>query len=431
MRFLLLNTLFEPDFDYRLANHTTLVGKSMPVTEVMVVDVWIPTGSRHEAPEAYGMSHFLEHMIFKGTATIAPSEFDRLIEGRGGITNAATSQDYTHYYITVTQSDMAEVLPAFAEMILAPGIPEQELERERLVVLEEMRRAADNPDHCTYQTLMAQLFPDHPYSRPVLGSMDSVAAITAEQMRTYHRQHYCPSQMVVAVAGGMAPETLIPLVEKAFGGFRDPWDNTQSVSAPFSCSPRSASVHHPRAEMTRLCLAWQTVSLHQWQDETYCELLAVILGSGRISRLVQRLREDYGWVRGIGCHHQSQDLAGYFSVSAHLDSQDVNRVEQVIRQEIVAVQQDGVTPAELARAKRSLQHEWLFSSESPAQMAGLFGYYSLMGGIAGLRSAWQCLQSATLEDVRLAAERYLGLDDYSLVRVSPTTVALGGSLTHD
>jgi predicted Zn-dependent peptidase len=430
MRDPLLNALFEPDFEHSFANGITLVGKSMPVTEVVAVDVWIPTGSRHEQPGEYGISHFLEHMIFKGTPTLAPGEFDRLIEGRGGITNAATSQDYTHYYIAVAQSDLEEVLPVFAELILGAGIPEGELERERLVVLEEMRRAADNPDHCTYHTLMEHLFPEHPYSRPVLGSMDSVAALTAAQLRAYHRRHYCPSRMVVAVAGGMDPEAMIATVEKSFACFGDAEPQPGSGVAGASSGedlwdgPRLLRVEreHPRAEMTRLCLAWPTVAVHQWQDGTYCELLAVILGSGRVSRLVQRLREDYGWVRGIGCHHHSQDLAGYFSISAHLHPQDLGRVEQVIRQEIAAVQQEGVTPAELARAKRSLQRELLFSSESPAQMASLFGYYCLMGSRTGLGLAWQCLHTATLEDIRRVANQYLPLDGYTLVTLSPAGV---------
>ncbi len=428
MRDPLLKTLFEPDCEHILSNGMTLVGKWLPVTEVAAVDVWIPTGSRHEQPGEYGISHFLEHMVFKGTPNFAPGEFDRVIEGRGGVTNAATSQDYTHYYITVAQSDLEEVLPVFAELILTAGIPEVELERERLVILEEIRRAADNPDHCVYHTLMQQLFPDHPYGRPVLGSMDAVAAITADQLRAYHRRHYCPSRMVVAVAGGMDPETMVGMVEQSFGQFGDadlqPGGGAAVSGHGVWDAPRLVRVNreHSRAEMTRLCLAWPTVAVHQWQDATSCELLAVILGGGRISRLVQRLREDYGWVRGIGCHHDSQALAGYFSVSAHLYRQDVERVEQVIRQEIAAVQQDGVTPAELARAKRSLQHELLFSSESPLHMAGLFGYHCLMGGSAGLALAWQCLQSATLEDIRRVADQYLSLDGYTLVTLGPAGV---------
>ncbi|MEN9270638.1 MAG: pitrilysin family protein, partial [Thermostichales cyanobacterium HHBFW_bins_127] len=406
-------------------NGMTVIVKSMPVTEVVAVDVWIKTGSRHDPAWGWGMSHFLEHMVFKGTPTLPPGAFDRLIEGRGGMTNAATSYDYTHYYVTVAAADVAEVLPALAELILGAGIPAAELERERLVVLEELRGAADDPDHEAYQRLMAQVFAGHPYGRSVLGTMESVAGITAEQMRAFHRRRYRPSQMVVAVAGAVDGDQLLLWLEQCFGQWPDPGDpEGEEEPGVVATAGGRLAWEHPRVELPRLYMVWPTVALPRWSESICLDLLAVVLGQGRISRLVRRLREDYGWVRGIGCHHQTQVLGGYFLVAAHLHSGSPERVEQVIRQELAAVQQEGITPAELTRAQKALSHELLFSSESAAQVAGLLGYYALMGELPSLAASWEWLQQVRLESLRLVAEHYLPLDGYTLLHLSPTRVPL-------
>lgn len=155
----------------------------------------------------------------------------------GGVTNAATSQDYTHYYITVAAADLADTLPYLAEVVLRAGIPEQEFERERQVVLEEIRRAADNPDYTAYQLLMETAYGEHPYGRPVLGTPESLMQLTPELLRAYHRGWYRPESMTVVVTGGLEPEKALALVEEQFGG---------SAAGPAAVSPHSAAASSPR-----------------------------------------------------------------------------------------------------------------------------------------------------------------------------------------
>jgi zinc protease len=217
-----------PAYTHRLSNGLGVIVHPIPIADSVTVDVWVRTGGRHEPPEWLGLSHFLEHMVFKGSERLAPGELDWAVEGRGGVTNAATGQDYTHYYITVAAADLADTLPYLAEVVLRAGIPDPEFERERQVVLEEIRRAADNPDYTAYQLLMQTAYGEHPYGRPVLGTPESLMQLTPEVMRAYHRAWYRPESMTVVVTGGIDPERALALVEEQFGS---------SAAGPAPASP--------------------------------------------------------------------------------------------------------------------------------------------------------------------------------------------------
>jgi zinc protease len=207
-----------PAYTHRLNNGLSVILHPLPIADSATVDVWVQTGGRNEPPQWLGISHFLEHMVFKGSERLAPGELDRVIEGRGGSTNAATGQDYTHYYITVAATDLPDTLPYLAEAVLRARIPPEEMERERQVVLEEIRRAADNLGHTAYQLLLETAFGvEHPYGRPVLGTPESLMGLTPELLRAYHRGWYRPEHMTVVVTGGIDPDQVLALVEREFG----------------------------------------------------------------------------------------------------------------------------------------------------------------------------------------------------------------------
>ncbi|MEN9229523.1 MAG: pitrilysin family protein [Thermostichus sp. DG02_5_bins_236] len=410
-----------PAHTHHLSNGLRVVLHPIPIADSVTVDVWVQTGGRNEPNEWLGLSHFLEHMVFKGSSRLAPGELDRAIEGRGGVTNAATSQDYTHYYITVAVGDLPESLPYLAEVVLRAGIPADEFERERQVVLEEIRRAADNPDYNAYQQLMQTAYGDHPYGRPVLGTPASLMDLTPELMRTYHQGWYRPEQMTVVVTGGIDPERALALVEEQFGGSSS-GAGLQIPHAPAQPRPQGIlrqDSTHPRLEQARLLLAWPTVSAHDWQEACGLEVLASILGDGRTSRLVHLLREQRGWVRGIGCSSMVLKEGGLFCVSAQLDPEHLSRVEATILHEIEKLQQDGIGQAELDRTRRILTHEFLFSAESPSQLASIYGYYETLGGVQRIQEYLELLQSLTPTQVRELAQQHLSPDAYVVTTLQP------------
>lgn len=413
-----------PAYTHRLSNGLGVILHPIPIADSVTVDVWVRTGGRHEPPEWLGLSHFLEHMVFKGSERLAPGELDWAVEGRGGVTNAATGQDYTHYYITVAAADLADTLPYLAEVVLRAGIPDPEFERERQVVLEEIRRAADNPDYTAYQLLMQTAYGEHPYGRPVLGTPESLMQLTPEVMRAYHRAWYRPESMTVVVTGGIDPERALALVEEQFGSSAA---GPAPASPPIPPQPRPQGIlrresDHARLEQARLKLAWPTVGIDDWQQACGLEMLASLLGDGRTSRLVHLLREQRGWVRAIGCSSLVLKEGGLFCIGAQLEPKDVARVEATILHEIEKLQQDGIGQAELDRTRRMLTHEFLFSAESPSQLAGIYGYYETLGGVQLIQEYLELVQSFTPAQIRELAQQYLSPEAYVVTVLKPTAL---------
>ncbi len=424
-----LAPLLQPALTEQLDNGLTVIIHPIPISSAVTVDVWVRTGGRYEPDEWVGISHFLEHMVFKGTDRLAPGELDLAIEGRGGMTNAATSQDYTHYFITVAAADLADTLPYLAEVLLRASIPGDEFERERQVVLEEMRRAADNPDYVAYHQLLQTAYQVHPYRRSVLGTAASVMGLTPQLMRDYHQQWYQPQQMTVVITGQLEAEPALELVKRYFGA---PGASLPPSSPPIPQeSPlqeiRRCPMTLPRLEQTRLLMAWPTVSVCDWEIACGLEFLASLLGDGRTSRLTRILREQRGWVQGVGCSSIAQQDPGLFYISSYLDPLHVEVVEATILDQISQLQEGDLTREELERTRRILLNEFTFSTESPGQLASIFGYYDSVARWSGftgpqmdLASQYlETVQTMTSEQLQALAQQYLPIDQYVVVTLNP------------
>jgi predicted Zn-dependent peptidase len=424
-----------PALRHTLANGLTVILHPIPLTDAVTVDIWVRTGGHDETAEQLGISHFLEHMVFKGTERLAPGALDQAIEGRGGITNASTGQDYTHYYITVASADLADSLPYLTEVVTQPAIPPVEFDRERQVVLEEMRRAGDSPDYLAHQSLLTQLYPDHPYGRPVLGTEESVGSLTPEAMRDYHRSRYSPEQLTVVVVGGIDPDATLDLITQQLGHLLPapstpipPLSSQPSWATPQPLDEiqRSDSTH-PRLEQARLLMAWPTISVQDWDVACGLDLIAAVLGEGRTSRLVRLLREQRGWVRGVAAGSIVQQSGGFFSVSAHLDPSHLEVVEQAVVMAIQRLHEELISEEELNRSRRMLLNEFVFSTESPSQLASLFGYYDVMGSWIGQAEAGMSMAHRYLEQIQslqsshlqALARRYLNPTGYVVTTLRP------------
>ena len=200
----------------KLDSGLTVIHQYLSTTSVVVADVWVNAGAVREPKDWSGMAHFLEHMIFKGTAAISPGEFDRVIENNGGMTNAATSHDYAHYFLTTATPYLADTLPYLADLLLNAAIPEDEFDRERDVVLEEIRSCYDDPDWIGFQALSESVYQLHPYGRSVLGTTNNLLQHSAAAMRSFHRSYYQPENMTVVVVGGVEEDQALELVSSNF-----------------------------------------------------------------------------------------------------------------------------------------------------------------------------------------------------------------------
>jgi len=423
----------------RLPNGLTVVAEQMPV-EAVNLNVWINVGSAVESDDINGMAHFLEHMVFKGTPRLQSGEFERLIEERGAVTNAATSQDYTHYYITTAPKDFAELAPLQLDVVLNPSIPDDAFERERFVILEEIRRSEDNPRRRTFQRAIETSFERLPYRRQVLGRTSVIEQLTPQQMRDFHTRWYQPRSITAVAVGNLPVEELIGIVADGF-------DRVQSESHPYNSTSddlnssllnggiQPLKSHPPEPafqkivrqeyvdeslQQARLVMVWRVPGMTQI-DQTYAlDVLAVILGQGRMSRLVRDLREERQLVTHIGVSNMTQRLQGIFYISAQLPEENLAEVEEAIAQHIRTFQTELVADSEIARIRTQVANRFIFGNEKPSDRTSLYGYYqSQLGDLAPALNYPARIQALEAIDLQIAAQQYLSPEAYGIVTIKP------------
>jgi predicted Zn-dependent peptidase len=415
----------------RLDNGLTIIAEQMPV-EAVNLSLWLRVGSAVESDSINGMAHFLEHMIFKGTERLGLGEFERQVEARGGLTNAATSQDYTHYYITSAPQDFATLAPLQIDLLMNPLLADDEFERERPVILEEIRRAQDNPRRRTFYRSMEMAFERLPYRRPVLGPAAVIAGLEPQQMRDFHHHWYQPDRMTAVAVGNLPVEELIQIIADGFDQAlahrqqRGPLRRNNSPvvrSAPESSFAEITRAIHldPSLQQARLILNWRTPGLANVEETHPLDVLAAVMGRGRTSRLVQDLREQRQLVTSIGASNITYWQQGVFSISAQLPEENLAAVEAAIAAHIAQVCAEPITAAELSRIQTQVANRYVFGSETPSDRAGLYGYYhTLTGHVDQALTYPQAIQAVTPEAVQQAAQRYLSPDAYGIVTLRPT-----------
>lgn len=412
---------------HRLSNGLTIVAEQMPV-EAVNLSLWLNVGSAVESDQINGMAHFLEHMIFKGTERLASGEFERLVEERGAITNAATSQDYTQFYITTAPQDFAQLAPLQMDVVLNPSIPDEAFERERLVVLEEIRRSEDNPRRRTYQRSLETAFEQLPYRRPVLGPTSVIEQLTAQQMRDFHAQWYQPQSITAVAVGNLPVEQLIEIVAEGIAQGKEsmrsplthhPLPITQP-EAPFTEIVRREYVD-TSLQQARLIMVWRVPGLADLNQTYALDVLAAILSHGRTSRMVQDLRENRRLATHISASNMTHQLQGTFYISVQTAVENLAVVEEAIAQHIRALQTEPVTEAEIARIRTQVANRFVFANETPSDRAGMYGYYqSLVGDLAPALNYPARIQALDGVDMQAAAKRYLSPDAYGVVTIKPS-----------
>lgn len=420
---------------HQLANGTTVIADRAAVPAVSL-NAWFRVGSAWEADELNGMAHFLEHMIFKGTSRLPEGAFEQQVECLGGTVNAATSQEYTHFYLTSAPRDFANLAPLQLDLVLNPTIAPDAFERERAVVLEEIRRADDNPGRRTYQQAMELCFPNLPYRRPVLGPVAVIEQLQPAQMQAFHRGWYRPETLTISVVGDLPIKTLLDTVVEGLNQAEQQHQQEQHQPRPiaqanplkaFTPEPSFATVvRHEKTEarlqQSRLVMMWRVPGLRA-REETYAlDVLAAILGQGRLSRLFQELREERQLVYGVGVSNMTQGIQGVFFVSAQLTAEHLPVVEQCILEQIQRVQTTPVTAEELARIRTQVANRFVFANERPSDRANLYGYYySQLGNLAAALNYPDRIRAVTAEEVQSAAQRYLNPEAYGILTVRPET----------
>lgn len=410
----------------QLPNGLTIIAEQMPV-EAVNFNVWLNVGSTKESDDINGMAHFLEHMVFKGTPNLGIGEFEQIIEGRGATTNAATSQDYTHYYITTAPKDFAQLAPLQLDVVLNPSLEDEAFEREKLVVLEEIRRSEDNPRRRTYYQAMETCFANLPYRRRVLGPAEVIANLRSQQMKDFHSHWYQPSSMTAAVVGNLPVEELIEIVTNSFeqhyqGNFSNNKVSTDSLLDPetaFNTIIRQESTDN-NLQQARMVMMWRVPGMIEL-DQTYAlDILAVILGQGRVSRLFRELREEKGLVTQVGVSNMTQTQQGVFYISAQLPTENIAEVEKAIADQIYRLQTEPIAEKDIARIRTQVANRFIFANERPSDRANLYGYYySQLQDLAPALNYPQHIQAIDAQTLQTAAQKYFDPNAYGIVVMKP------------
>ena len=424
---------------HRLSNGLTIIVEQIPV-EAVNLSLWSKVGSAVETDNINGMAHFLEHMVFKGTHRLTAGEFERRVEERGGVTNAATSQDYTYYYITTAPQDFADLAPLQIDVVINPTIADDAFERERLVVLEEIRRSEDNPRRRSFRRAMELAYDKLPYRRPVLGPESIISQLKAQQMRDFHSHWYQPDAVTAVAVGNLPEEELIDILRR---GFEEVFNN-QQVKLPEnkdSCSEvvidreENREKHNNEEPFTeivrqefvdenlqqaRLMMLWRVPGLNDLELTFALDVLAGILGQGLTSRLVRDLREEQGLVSHISASNMTNKLKGTFYISAHCSVENLPLVEAAIVKHIARLSQETIQESEIARVRKRVANRFIFANEKPSDRAGLYGYYqTLLDNLEVAFDYPNYIQAQEASDLMVAAKKYLSPTAYGVVSLRP------------
>lgn len=400
-----------------LQNGVPVIVEEHQSADVAAVQLWVKTGGRDEAAAELGLAHYLEHMVFKGTATRPPGFVEREVEGVGGRMNAATSWDYTFYHVILPAGRVHDGIEMLADVAQNATLDGGLLDAEKQVVLEEMRLGEDRPRVFLARRLHQLLFPRHPYGRPVLGTPELIRALSRETLATFYRRYYVPEAFALVVVGAVDRDDVLQTARATFG--RMPRSGLGRLPAP---APPVSVAHReetPRpGAQAHLGLAWPGPRLAH-ADTPAVDLLATVLGGRRSSRLVSALRDRDGLVTGIGAGFSALEAAGMVTVTAQLSPANVEAAEAAILAEVRRIRDEGVTTAELRRAMTVTEARREFSLETAEGRARALGRAETVWRIEDELAYLSRVRSVTGEQVRAVARRYLDPERYVRLALVP------------
>lgn len=341
-----------------LSNGIRVVAENVPYVRSVSVGVWVGSGSRHEAAHENGVSHFIEHMLFKGTNTRTARDIALDMDSVGGQLNAFTTREYTCFYARTLNEYVDTSLSVLSDMVFEPLLSDADTELERRVILEEIAMYEDSPEDVVYDLFDAAVWGDTPMGRPILGTPGTLAGITPEIMRKYMCSHYTSNNIVIAVAGSFTSE-LFDKLDIHFGMRR--LSDKEADCEKVKYRPKN-SVLTRDFEQVQLVYGFNGIDIY---DESVYSLLVFnnVFGSGMSSRLFQNIREKYGLTYSIGAGHSAYTDAGTFDISAAVLPENAKAVTELILNEVKKVRDEKLSDAEIERAKIQLKGNYMLSNE--------------------------------------------------------------------
>lgn len=392
---------------FKLDNGQTVVIQEVKNNPIVTIDTWIKTGSIDEDDSNNGVAHFLEHLFFKGTKNHESGEFDQILETKGAITNAATSKDFTHYYVTIPSKDFDLAMELHGDMMLHPLIPRNEMEKERKVVLEEINKDLVSPTRILQENLNSMMYTTHPYKRKVIGRSDVIETITRDQVLNFYNAHYSPSNMITIVVGDVDTNHALERIKEVFNA--EYKKQTKTIYPKESqLTSQQKKVEYIKTESGYMVIGFRGTPIND-NDSYALDVLSTILGDGRSSVLNQVLKEKKRLAFSVDAGNSTFRDDGIFYISTNFEPEKCKQVQSAIFDEIKNIQDKGVSDEQLSLAKNIIERNTYYSRESITNIATEIGYtMALTNDIKFYDTYLDKIKSVSKDEVKRVANKYLG-----------------------
>jgi predicted Zn-dependent peptidase len=345
---------------YTCQNGVRVVLENIPTVRSVAIGVWIGTGSRNEDPKNNGISHFLEHMFFKGTKTRTAREIAESFDSIGGQVNAFTSKEYTCYYAKVLDTHADFALEVLSDMFFNSTFVEEELKKEKNVVYEEIKMYEDTPDDIVHDLLSKAVYEDHSLGYPILGTEETLAEFTGDILNQYIHDMYTPENVVISIAGNIS-EAFIREVEKYFGAYEGGQNSTRIEDKPVFHSNHVS--RKKETEQAHLCIGFEGLQVGH-KDIYSLIVLNNVLGGSMSSRLFQEVREQRGLAYSVFSYHSAYQDSGIVTLYGGTGAKQLNLLYETMQETLDKLKKEGITAKELNNSKEQLKGSLMLSLES-------------------------------------------------------------------
>ncbi len=411
-------TILSKPFREKLSNGVTVIGENISSVESVAIGVWVNFGSRDEKKEENGITHLIEHMVFKGTEHFTAEEIVETVESRGGYINAFTTKEFSCYYAKVFKEDIEPTIRVLSDLVLFPKFAEPDLRNERKVVLSEMQEVYDDPEDWGMDFVEEKIFAGNSLSMPIIGKASSLKSFTSEDLSLFHSKNFTADRIVVSVAGNFERANLMNLTEKYLPQMKSS-SKIFIRRKPVFNSNGKFIVHRDAGKQAHLLFGVRAPGLND-PDRYAAAMVGVILGDGSSSRLYKSVREKDGLAYSIYSYGSSYADSGILGIYACTDVNDADKAEDRIHETVNDFVKNGPTKEEVARGKAQLKAGLVFSLENLWDRASLFArdelYYR---EISNVLESLNLIENVKDIDIAEAARKYLTKDCLTSLKILP------------
>lgn len=380
--------------------------------------IWIRSGGRHENPANAGISHFIEHLLFKGTLKRDGVAIKEAVEGLGGSFNGFTSEEFTCYLIKILGTHIDIAVDVLSDMVLNPKFDPKDIEKERTVIMEEIKMYLDQPMHYVHELLGELMWPNNPLGMPLAGTFETVKSITRNDLINYKNSLYNSKNIVISIAGNVNKDDVLKLIKKYFTLAKTDKINKFKRIEENNLGPR-LKINFKKTEQAHLAIGFHALSRLS-PDRYAANMLNIILGANMSSRLFQEVREERGLAYEISSHNKNYDDTGAFIISAGVDIKKTNDALKVIFRELSKIKKEPVSKDELKRAKEFYKGQMLMALEDTASKMLWIGERVISRDkLMSITEILEIIDSMTIEDIRKVANMIFTEGNLNMAVIGP------------